>query len=49
MYYFSFTVSILMMQMQPMMQFVDVGKHDCVSVFSKALVHFLPHQRTSPQ
>lgn len=49
MYYLSFTVSVLKMQIQPMMHFLDVGKHDGVSVLSKVLVHFLPHQRTSPQ
>lgn len=34
--------------MQPIMLFLDVEKHDSVSVFSKALVHFHPHERIPP-
>lgn len=34
--------------MQPIMLFLDVDKHESVSVFSEALVHFLPHQRPPP-
>lgn len=39
MYYLSLKVSIL--KMQSIMLFLDVDEHDPVSVFSKALVHFL--------
>lgn len=31
--------------MQPLVLFLAVDEHDSVSVFSKALVHFLPQQR----
>lgn len=48
MYYLSFKVSIWRLLMQPIMLILDVDKHESVSVFSKAVVHFLPHHRITP-